>query len=73
MRRVRIQTIHPLPPLKAWYPLPQADTDVAAFKQRMRQDLGLTFHDIGLEVDGFDLLDALPVDSVVDGEKDIVQ
>ena len=78
--RVRLVTQHPLPPLKAWYPLPETTISEWGEKSPVIFDLKVTLikallresehsaQDISLLVDGFELLNESTWDVIKDGD-----
>lgn len=71
--RLKISTVHPLSPFKAWFSLDTlADNvyTVAHLKRTLcaRLPLGLIDHNITLVMDDYDLLDDSPVSILRDGD-----
>lgn len=72
--RVKIQTNPPLPPVRAWFPLPfvQSTPDISSFKYLLGASLP-AFRDVApsalrLSIDGFELLDNSELTIVRDGD-----
>jgi hypothetical protein len=78
MRRIKVCTEPPLPPLRAWYPIKDTVETVYQLKYSLTHDLAILVQsghrrsDIGLEIDGFDLLDGSSVD-ILNLETDVLK
>jgi hypothetical protein len=75
MTRVRLETVPPLPTLKAWFPINDSPTSVSALKRSLCASLsalekfGLKAGQLDIEIDGFALLDELPMEGLIkDGD-----
>jgi hypothetical protein len=70
-----LETVPPLPTLKAWFPINDSPTSILALKKLLCTSLsalekfGLKAGQLGLEIDGFALLDELPTEGLIkDGD-----
>lgn len=78
MRRIKLCTTAPLPSLKAWYPIKDSVETIYQLKYNLVHDLatlvkgGHRRSDIGLQIDGFDLLDGSSI-SILNLESDVLQ
>ncbi|KAL4075559.1 hypothetical protein J3A83DRAFT_4089539 [Scleroderma citrinum] len=74
--RVKVTTSPPLPPLKAWFPIPSSSTTrestIASFKSHLCRSLPIlrefTSSSLSLSIDGFQLLDDSEIEVVRDGD-----
>lgn len=72
--RIKIQTVPPLPPLKAWVGV-QAEPTILHLKRTIRTQLdslrtpAISDTDLLLLLDDFQLLDASPIDVIRDGDR----
>ncbi|PCH41662.1 hypothetical protein WOLCODRAFT_132061 [Wolfiporia cocos MD-104 SS10] len=71
--RVKVESVHPLPTVKAWFSVHSA-TNIEALKEVLCSDLHtlqtaqIRARDITLVLDDFELLDPSPIDVVRDGD-----
>lgn len=78
MRRIKICTESPLPPLKAWFPIKDTIDTVYQLKYSLTHDLAVLVqgghkrNDIDLEIDGFGLLDGSSV-TILNFDTDVLQ
>jgi hypothetical protein len=68
--RLKISTIHPLGPLKAWFSLDDEAHTIAQFKRALCAQLPINMQadNITLMIDEYDLLDESPISILRDGD-----